>query len=462
MDAFDVVIVGSGTAGQTAALFLKEKGLSVAVVEKSDRPGGVCALAGCQAKKWFYEAAETIARSRHLLGKGISAAAEGDWSRIMAQKRQFTDKVPEGTLKSLEKSGIAFIPGTAAFQERDTLAVNGRALAARHIILATGARPMPLPIDGARHMITSSQFLELEMLPKSIAFIGGGFISFEFAHFAARIGAAGQKAAIFEVNDRPLGPFDAEMVNLLRKASDDEGIEVYCNVQIAAIEKVEKQGTRFLIRTAGGDEFKTDLVVHGAGRSPDLDSLALDVAGIRFSKKGIHVDSAMRTSNPRVFAVGDCAATVQLARVADAEATVAAENILKDTGRGDGRKSAMDYNAVPAVLFTYPQLAMIGKTEDALKAEGRTFRKSFAKNLNWPTYRRVGLEHAAYKILTDENNKISGAHILSDQASGLINTIKQAMINGLTADEVYRQALISPYPTRESDLRYMLKPLLNG
>ncbi len=166
----------------------------------------------------------------------------------------------------------------------------------------------------------------------------------------------------------------------------------------------------------------------------------------------------MRTTNPRIFAVGDCAATIQLARVADQEAFVAAKNILAELDRGPD--AAMDYGAVPSILFTCPQLAMVGQTEESLKQDNRTYHKSVAKNLNWSTYRRIGLEHAAYKILTDENNRILGAHILSDQASGLINTIKQAMLNDTTADELYRQTLISPYPTRESDLSYMLKPLL--
>jgi glutathione reductase (NADPH) len=120
----------------------------------------------------------------------------------------------------------------------------------------------------------------------------------------------------------------------------------------------------------------------------------------------------------------------------------------------------MDYDAVPAILFTYPQYGMVGKTEDALKQTGRAYRKSFARNLNWPTYRRVGLKHAAYKLLIDADNKILGAHIISDHAAGVINTIKQAMINETTVDDLYRQTLVSPYPTRESDLSYMLKPLL--
>ena len=240
------------------------------------------------------------------------------------------------------------------------------------------------------------------------------------------------------------------------EASEAEGIDVRTGVDI---ETIEKRGKGYAVRTANAGSFETDLVVHGAGRTPDLEALKLEAAGIEYSKRGIIVDQSLRTSNRHVFAVGDCAATIQLARVADNEAHVAAENILAELGRG--RQATMDYCAVPAILFTYPQFAMVGKTEADLKRDEQTYRKSFAKNLNWPTYQRVGLKHAAYKLLADANNQIIGAHFLSDHASGLINTIKQAMLNQTTVDELYQQTIVSPYPTRESDLSYMLKPLLS-
>ena len=210
--------------------------------------------------------------------------------------------------------------------------------------------------------------------------------------------------------------------------------------------------------TGGGDSFPADLIVHGAGRVPNVEELALDTAGIAYSPRGVAVDERMRTSNPRVFAIGDCAATIQLARVADYEGHVAAQNILAELKNGEAAK--IDYAAVPAMLFTYPQYGMVGKTEAALTQQNIPYRKSFAKELQWPTYRRIGMKHAAYKILVGADHRILGAHILSDNASGLINTLKQAMLNGTTAHDLYWQNIVSPYPTRESDLIYMLKPLL--
>jgi glutathione reductase (NADPH) len=453
---YDVVIVGSGTAGQTAAYDLMAGGLKVAVVESGDRPGGTCALRGCQPKKFYYEIAETVARGRHLLGKGIDAAPRGAWPQVRARKNAFTAKIPEGAIRGMKAAGIDFLRGRARYRDPETLTVNDRPIKARWHVLATGARPMPLPFDGSHHLATSDQFLDLEDLPGRLVFVGGGFISFEFAHFAARLGPGTAPVRILEAAPRPLGPFDAEMVSLLVAASEEEGIEVRGNVTIEAVAPRPEGG--FTVTIAGAPPLEADLVVHGAGRMAAIDDLNLDAAGIAYTRRGVTVDAHLRTSQPRVFAIGDCAATVQLARVADAEAHTAASNILAEL-KG-GTLSSLDYGAVPFLLFTYPQYAMIGKTEDALRESGTEYRKSSDSRLSWPTYRRVGLGHAAYKILVGSDQRILGAHFLSDNATGLANTIKDAMLAGLTVDQLHRRSIMTPYPSRESDLIYMLAPLL--
>jgi glutathione reductase (NADPH) len=453
---YDVVVVGSGTAGQTAAYDLKEAGLRVAVVESSDRPGGICALAGCQAKKWFYEATETVSRSQHLKGRGIIDAATGSWFPVLQEKNKFTSGVSRRTVDGFIEADIEYIEGSARFAAADTLVVGSRKIRPHFFVLATGARPMPLEMPGKEHLMISNEFLELETLPDRILFVGGGFIAFEFAHFAARLGPANCHLVILEAGDRPLGPFDAEMVALLVQASREVNIDVVTGVHIDAI---EKNPAGFLIKTRSGMSYEMDLVVHGAGRIPNIEALDLDAGGVTFNRRGIVVNERMMTSNPGVYAVGDCADSIQLARVADFEGHTAAANILAHFGKAE--PATISYQAVPAVLFTCPQYAMVGKTEATLQKDGIAYRKSFGKNLRWPTYQRIGLAHAAYKILVSADGRFLGAHFLSDNAAGLVNTLRLAMINEITVEALYRQSIMSPYPTRESDLIYMLKPLLS-
>ena len=327
--------------------------------------------------------------------------------RFCAQKNQFTARVPAGTREGLAEAGIDLIAGSARFQDRETLQVNGRQLKAPFFVLATGARPMPLPIEGFPHLITSDDFLELDTLPPKILFVGGGFISFEFAHFAARLGPPGGRIVILEVEARPLGPFDADMVDLLVKASAEAGIEVHTGVRIEAVTPLNgvvpgHDCFRRIVRgRPGGPRCRS-----GCRRSTGLD---LEAGGVAYSAKGIEVDARLRTANPRVFAVGDCIASPQLARVADLEAQVAAENILAE--RSHAPTGTMDYRAVPSILFTYPQYGMVGQTEQALKRQGIPYTRSFAHNLQWPTYTRVGLNHAAYKILVGADRGILGGHL---------------------------------------------------
>ena len=456
MKTYDVIVVGTGTAGQTAAFEVADGGYSVAVVEHSSEPGGTCALHGCQSKKFFYEVTEAAAKCKHLSGKGVSQLPKARWGDILREKNKFTDPIPKDTVATIKGSGIDYYEGEAAFSGPSTLMVNGEEISGRFIILATGAEPMALPVNGAEHIITSNDFLSLKELPERIAFVGGGFISFEFAHFAARLGGVAGGVHILEAQENVLGQFDADLVEQLVAASEAEGIAIHTGMKITDIGGGENSRQ---VVTDSGQVFDVDLVVNGAGRRPNIYSLNLEIGGVDYTPAGIKVDTAMRTSNRAVFAVGDCAATIQLARVADMEAKAAACTILSELD-GDGNCKEVNYEVVPAVLFTYPQLAKVGKTEQELQQENIRYWKSSDKELGWPTYRRVGLQHAAYKILVDENDHILGAHFLSDDSTGLVNTFAQAMRAGTTTFDLYEQSILSPYPSRLSDIPYMLSPLV--
>lgn len=456
METFDVIVIGTGTAGQTAAHDLAAEGYRVAIAENSQTPGGVCALRGCQAKKWYYETMETVARSHHLLGKGITEPPRFSWEQIQKEKTRFTSKIPDGTIAGLKGSDITYLHGQAKFVDARTLHIGPSDYETRYVIIAAGAIPGKLPIEGAGHLITSDDFLDLTVLPRRIAFIGGGFISFEFAHFAARLGSRSGDIHILETADRPLGPFDKDMVTHLVYASEADGIAVHTGVTVSGVSK--KEGS-YTVDFESGPSLEVDLVVNSAGRIPHIDPLCLDAAGIAASKKGIDVDTSMRTSIPTIFAIGDCAKTVMLARVADMEAHVAARGVIALENGTD--LPVMDYTVVPAVLFTYPQLGMVGKTEDTLREENTRYWKSYDTGLSWPTYQRVGMKHAAYKILVGENGHILGAHFLGDHTTGLVNTFKQAMIDKTSVKKLWQDHIMAPYPSRESDILYMLDPLID-
>jgi glutathione reductase (NADPH) len=455
MKKFDVIIIGTGTAGQTAAFDLAAEGYNIAIIESTDTPGGVCALRGCQAKKYFYEVAELVARSHHLLGKGVLTPPVADWHQILTEKNAFTKEIPENTVNNLKGNGITYIKGKALFVDESTVAVNNEHLAADYYVVAVGAKPMSLPFEGSEYMITSDDFLELEKLPERIAFIGGGFISFEFAHFAARLGGSKGDIHILETAERVLSPFDGDMVERLVEASEEEGIRIHTNVSIVSI---KKSGSGYTVVYTSGENLDVDMVVNGAGRTPNIDALNLEAAGVAYGKRGIGVNHNMQTTRSNIFAVGDCAESLQLARVADMEAHVAAKSVigLKE----GGTLTTIDYSAAPAVLFTYPQLGMVGKTEEQLKEENIKYWKSYDHHLSWPTYRRVGLKHGAFKILVDEHDYILGAHFLSDNTTGLLNTFKQAMIDKTPIAELHKNNIMAPYPSRESDIIYMLSPLI--
>ncbi|THB72351.1 MAG: NAD(P)/FAD-dependent oxidoreductase [Desulfobulbaceae bacterium] len=455
MAEYDVAIIGSGTAGQTAAGELVAEGLRVALVESSETPGGVCALRGCQAKKWFYEAMEIVARSRHLLGKGVVSEPVVDWHQVLQEKNRFTEKIPTGTVNNLRGMGVEYIEGEARFNNDMTIAAGGTSVSARYYVVASGAKPVRLPIEGNEHIITSDDFLELNRLPERIVFVGGGFVSFEFAHFAARLGSKPGAVHILEAGPRPLVPFDEDMVAQLVEASEDDGIRVQRKVTVAA---VAKEGSGYRVTLASGESIETDLVVNGAGRIPDIDSLELESVGVNYNRAGIEVDTTMKSSNERIFAVGDCASTIKLARVADYEAKVAVAAILAAENGED--VNGIDYQPVPSVLFSYPQLGMVGKTEAQLQDEGIKYWKSADTKLSWPTYRRIGMKHGAYKILVGSDDCILGAHFLGDNTSGLVNTCKQAMIDRIPIGKLRDDNIMSPYPSRESDILYMLSSLL--
>jgi len=473
MQAFDVFIIGTGTAGETAAAILREAGLSVAIADNDDY-GGTCALRGCQPKKYLVVPAHAAMEGAGLTQRGFVETPRLDWSAIQRSRAEFTDAVPEGTEKGLLEQGITTFHGTCRFLDAGTdggtIQCGSETIRAKRILVAAGARPRPLSIPGGEHARSSDDFLSLPEVPGHITFIGGGYISMEFATVAV---AAGAQVTVLQRGDRVMDRFDPDLVEELQRGCAARSIDIVTNAETESITADGDSGARghqgarthpFTVNLADGTRIETDLVLAALGRVPNTDTLELENAGIEASPRGIATDGTMRTSVPGVYAAGDCVASVQLSPVSDAEARVAARNIILDLAAPDGAhggggvtdvdRPRLDLSVLPTVVFTYPQLAQFGLSE-AQARERDGVRINTGSGAGWPNYRRLNESHVMYKVMIDEKtDRILGAHILAPQAGELINLLALAAKAGTTA-RVFREFPWA-YPTYTGDLKYML------
>ena len=448
-DAYDLIVVGAGMAGAAAANKCGSAGWRVAIVDELPY-GGTCTLRGCDPKKILRRGAEIVDSARLLAGKGIDVDGLSiNWPDVIKHKRGFTDPVPKNMEAELARNGVETRHGTATFEAEDQLVIDGRRYQSRHFLIAAGARPRPLDFPGAGHLIDSTDFLDLEELPQRVLFVGGGFVSFEFAHIAARAGA---HPVIVDRGVRPLKRFDPDLVDRLIARGADVGIDMRAQTTITSIESV---GSAYRVTLDGaGDEavVETDLVVHGAGRVPQLSRLRLDAAGVAYSTEGVTVAGHLQsTTNPAVYAAGDSADTpgLPLTPVAVFEGKVAASNMLNGTTR------TPDYSGVPTAVFTIPELARVGLLEDEARSNGMDVDVRYSDTSGWYSNYRIGETAAATKILVDNStDTIVGAHMLGPDYGELINFLALAMKLGLTTRQL--KSMTTTYPSIGADLGSML------
>jgi glutathione reductase (NADPH) len=465
---FNLIVIGTGVAASTVAWKCHSVGWSTAVIDS--RPfGGTCALRGCDPKKVLVGAAELIDWNRRMKDKGVSCQVTANfninWPDLMQFKRSFTEPVPKNREESFSKAGIAAFHGPARFTGPNTIMVideksnKENIIEGHNILIATGAKPVKLDIPGQEHVVTSDQFLELDKLPNNILFIGGGYISFEFAHIAARYGA---KVVILHRGKIPLVGFDPDLVKMILKRSQEIGIDVKLQSSVKKIGAIDN-GRKFAVYISGSkdktkinkeNEFvETELVVHGAGRIPDTEDLDLVAGGIeRDSKGGVKVNEYLQSvSNQSVYAAGDVAATegIPLTPVAGYEGQIVAENLV------NGKHSRPNYKGIPSVVFTIPPLASVGLQEYAARQQGLQFRTNFQDSSSWYSSRRIGESCSGYKVLIEEgSNRILGAHLLGPHAEEVINIFSLAIRLDLDADKI-KQGIFT-YPTNSYDITYML------
>jgi glutathione reductase (NADPH) len=395
---FDLVVIGSGSAASAVAMPCRSAGWQVAVIDS--RPfGGTCALRGCDPKKVLVGAAEIVDWARRMQGKGIGAEPlRIDWAELMRFKRTFTDPVPPRREEQLKQAGIVPFHGRAHCVGSNTVQIGEDRLEGRYIVIAAGAHPARLNIPGEDYLTTSDQFLELDALPSRIIFVGGGYIAFEFAHVAIRAGA---QVTILHRGPRPLERFDSDLVGRLVQRTRELGVEIHFKTEVMGIEHSGK-GLKVSASTEGQQKtFEAELVVHAAGRVPEIEDLDLGAANVKHDGKGIVVNEFLQSvSNPAVYAAGDAAAGgPPLTPVAGYEGEVVAANLLK------GNHRRVNYAGVPSVVFTIPPLASVGLSEAQAREQGLRFRKNYQDTSSWYSSRRVRERYSGFKVLLEEGTR---------------------------------------------------------
>jgi glutathione reductase (NADPH) len=447
-DPFDLLVVGTGSAGTTAALRCARAGWRVAVVD--ERPyGGTCVLRGCDPKKVLVGAAELIDWSERMRGSGIEGSSRIAWAELMRFKRTFTDPGPAEREAEFARGGVATYHGVARFTAPDSVSIDGEPIPARHVLLATGARPATLHLLGEEHLIDSTGFLDLGELPKRICFVGGGYIAFEFAHLAARAGAV---PVILQRGPRVLNGFEPDLVDRIVDVSRRIGIDVRVNVEV---ESIEKPDDGYRVNAQAGDArftIECDLVVHAAGRVADLDALALEKGNVDRTDRGIAVNEFLQSaSNPRVYAAGDAAdgGGLPLTPTAALEGDVAARNLL------EGNRHTADFTALTSIVYTIPSLGSTGLTSEQARRKGAQFVIRAGDSTQWYSSRRVQARCSAYRVLLEEEGgQILGAHVLGPHTEELINVFALAIRARVSASDL--KDVLFGYPTASSDFEYLV------
>ena len=447
--SYDLIVIGAGVAGVAAANKCASQGWNVAIIDALPY-GGTCALRGCDPKKILRRGAEIIDSARLMRGKGIDEGGLSiNWADLMKHKHGFTDPVPQNMEDSLTGNGIDTLHGVARFTDEKSIEMDGTRYEATHFLIATGARPRPLDFPGHEHLVDSTVFLDLELLPPRILFVGGGFISFEFAHISAR---AGSTPTIIDRGARPLKGFDPDLVELLITRGTDAGIELQRSTTITGIENSESGYQVRIERSGQSENLEFDLVVHGAGRTAELAGLDLDAAGVAWDEHGVRVEAHLQsTTNRAVYAAGDSANTpgMPLTPVAVFEGKVAASNMLKAT------TAVPDYVGVPTAVFTIPELARVGMLEEDAKDQAIDVDVRYSDTSGWYSNYRTGETTAAAKLLIDRSSdRVVGAHLLGPEYGELINFLALAMKLDLTTRQL--KSMSAAYPTVGSDLGSML------
>jgi len=435
---YDLVIIGGGPGGYVAAIRAAQNGLKVVCVEKRGRLGGTCLNVGCIPSKALLQSSHLFEEaSVHFADHGINASPRLDLKTMLGRKDTVVSELTDGIAGLFKKNGVDYIVGTGTIIDNETVEVasGGRkkklTLSTDTILIATGSDVAQVPnveID-EKQIISSTGALELKKVPKSLIVIGGGYIGLELGSVWRRLGA---EVTVVEFLDRIMPGMDAEVSKRSRVIFAKQGIDFKLATKVTGAVKQKSQVKLTVEPAKGGDaeELTAEVVLVSVGRRPYTDGLGLENVGIETDRGFITVDENFRTSAPGIFAIGDVIPGPMLAHKAEHEGVVVADYLAGEGGH-------VNYDAIPGVVYTWPEIASIGKTEEQLKEAGVAYNSGkfpFSANSR---ARSIGEKDGMVKILADkETDKVLGVHIIGPDAGNMIHEALVAIEMGATALDI--------------------------
>ena len=449
MQTHDLVVIGGGPAGYVAAIRAAQRGLSAAVVECEEKLGGTCLRVGCIPSKALLESSHKFEEVRHGLSQhGIHASGvELDLAAMMKRKTDVVSTLAKGIEALLKKNKVTRYRGFGHLAGPGRVDVTAAdkgvtQLAAERILIAVGSKSVVLPgiaYDGDR-VGTSTEALAYPTVPRHLVVIGGGYIGLELGSVWRRLGS---RVTVLEYADRILMGIDAEIASQAESMFRKEGLEIRLGQKVVSAKAVDEG---CLVEVEGAEPLHCDRVLAATGRRPATDAIGLESVGIKVDGRGfISVDEQFRTSAAGVWAIGDCIPGPMLAHKAEEDGVAAVDGMT-------GGWCHVDYDLVPAVVFTHPEIAAVGKTQEQLEAAGVAFRKGVFPFRANGRARTIAQTAGMVKVLADaQTDRVLGVHILGASAGDLIAEAAAAMAFGATAEDIAR--VCHAHPTLPETLK---------
>ncbi|MDX6749985.1 dihydrolipoyl dehydrogenase [Geminicoccaceae bacterium 1502E] len=452
--SYDLVVIGGGPGGYVAAIKAAQLGLRTACVEKRGSLGGTCLNVGCIPSKALLHSSHLFELAGHDMARhGVKVSGvELDLPAMLDNKTKVVDGLTKGIEGLFKKNKVDYLVGHGAIEEAGKVSVrladgSTRELAAKNILIATGSDVMPLPgveIDEKR-IVSSTGALDLEKVPEHLVVVGGGYIGLEMGTVWSRLGA---KVTVVEFLDRITPGMDGEVAKQFQRILKKQGFEFRLSTKVTGVDSSGER-LKVSVEPAKGGEAQTleaDVVLVAIGRRPYTEGLGLEKAGVKLDDRGrVEIDGQFRTNVPGIWAIGDVVKGPMLAHKAEEEGSCVAEILA-------GQKPHIDYDIIPGVVYTHPEVASIGKTEEQLKEAGVAYKAGKFPFLANSRARSTGETDGFVKILADaETDRVLGAHIIGPEAGVLIAEIAVAMEFGGSSEDIARTC--HPHPTYEEAVK---------